>query len=387
MAKPKILVVVSHSLGELDIILPLFSEIKTEYRIDLEIIITVSKIYKQYKKCNFLRYSAKELDVKITNITLPNKFDYRGRALDKLRGNRIGRPIVDFSYAWLKYLKSPLLLAKAINCDAYMHEITNQRGSTFFLHWCNRLLGKPIFTYLHGHAVVPAGINYRRIAQAENSTFLLFDEMNRGDAENLGYKDNDVIGFPKLYDAWRMLLRTYISREGLPSQYVLIYSRQSEHVAYMDKDIYEYLFVSSYRVIRKKFNDIPIIIKPHPREDTKFAKSLIQEHGMHEVAFSTEHAAILAKHAILAISYWTSAWFDSLSMGIPTVEYFQYPKRFFEYETEGNLHKKLGIDTVHTEHELSSFVDRVCRGEYKVPEVIAQFSKIRNVGFVEKIFS
>ena len=69
------LAVVTHSLGELDILLPLFSEIKTKYRIDLEIIITVSKIYKEYKNCNFLRYSANELDVKAssTHYTLTNK--------------------------------------------------------------------------------------------------------------------------------------------------------------------------------------------------------------------------------------------------------------------------------------------------------------------------
>ena len=61
----KILVLITHSLSELDVLFPLFSGVKSLYEVDIEMIITVKKIFQQYETNDFYKYCAKVLGIKI----------------------------------------------------------------------------------------------------------------------------------------------------------------------------------------------------------------------------------------------------------------------------------------------------------------------------------
>ena len=66
---------ITHSLGELDALLPILFELNSQTKLNVSIIITVKKIYNQYFKNEFYRDVLSKLNIKITFTPLLNKFD------------------------------------------------------------------------------------------------------------------------------------------------------------------------------------------------------------------------------------------------------------------------------------------------------------------------
>ena len=112
-------------------------------------IFAVKKIYRQFESNEFYQYWVRKLNIKIIKCQLPNKFDYRGGFFN----TRIGKLIIKIYFGILKIIKYPFLLPKLYWADAYMHESSNQIGSTFLLYKFNDLFSKNIFVYHHGHAL------------------------------------------------------------------------------------------------------------------------------------------------------------------------------------------------------------------------------------------
>ena len=63
--KKRILIFITHSLGEIDVLFPLFSKVRAKYDVDVELIFAVKKIYQQFESNDFYQFCAKELNIKI----------------------------------------------------------------------------------------------------------------------------------------------------------------------------------------------------------------------------------------------------------------------------------------------------------------------------------
>ena len=375
--KKKLLVMITHSLGELDVLCPLFTGVKKKYDVDVEIIFVVNKIYQQFETNDFYRFCVKELDIKITSCQLPNKFDYRDSILVT---NALGRLLIKYYFKMLLLIKFPLIFLKLFLADAYMHETSNQRSSTFLLHRAAGILGKTIFTYHHGHSLNQMRDHPRKIYQAEESVFLLFHELNKDWANSLGYTKQYVIGFTKFYSEWISLLNKY-NRENF-QDHIVIFSRQENHPYYMDSDKYKSLIIESYESIRKYYRDNMIVIKPHPREDITLINNIIDKEKMKNIQISWCHSGILSKNAILAISFWTSAVFDSLSLNIPTIEFYKEATNFRQAEPKGSLYKLHGIESVETKEDLIKMIERIKTKNYQFPPIINELSLTKDLSFI-----
>ena len=93
----RILILITHSLGELDVLFPLITGVKGKYDVDVEMIFAVNKLYKQYLANDFYKYCSDVLGVKITNCQLPNKFDYR----DGFYKSKFGKLLVQIYFIFL----------------------------------------------------------------------------------------------------------------------------------------------------------------------------------------------------------------------------------------------------------------------------------------------
>ena len=264
-----------------------------------------------------------------------------------------------------------------------MHETTNQRGSTFLLHIAASVLRRPIYTYHHGHSFNQAPSKKRKTYQADQSTYLLFHGINKEFASGLGYLNQYVIGFPKFYKEWINLVSQYDASRYHGQKIVVIYSRPAKHVVYMDGEKYISLMVESYRVIRRCMGNVLIVIKPHPREDTRFIRELIKENNLLNIEISHEQAGVLAKNALLTISFYTAAILDSLSLGVPSVEFYKEAKNFRKSELLGSPYKLLGVDSVKCEVDLEQFVQGVVEGNYNIPTIIHEISTVKDIDFLE----
>jgi hypothetical protein len=324
-------------------------------------------------------FCAKELDIKITSCQLPNKSDYRD---SMLVSHVVGRLLIKYYFKLLLLVKIPVLLRKTLVSDVYMHETTNQRRSTFLLHYGYRLLGKKIYTYPHGHSLNQTTINSKKVYQSEESTFLLFHQSGGDWADNIGYTNQYVIGFPKFYEEWINLVKQFDGSEFKGREIVVIYSRPVSE-AYMDYDKYEKLLLSSCKIIRKKLNNIPIIIKPHPREDIVLIESILKHENISNVFISRENSMVLAANAKFIISYWGGSILDGLAMGVPSIEYYIEARHFREHEPEGSVYKKIGLHSVDNESGVEKLIDSVIKGEHQIPKCFGEISKGKNVDFLK----
>jgi len=373
----KIIIMITHSLGELDIIFPLFAGIKAKYDVDVEIIFAVKKIYNQFKNNKFYDYCTKKMDIKITYLQLPNKFDYR----EGFYKSRIGRLLVRLYFVILGFRSFFYLWPKLYQADVYMHEFSNQILSTKCLYWFNDRFGKKIFVYHHGHAIDMDKIVTSKTIYASQVAALVFHTHSKRYFYDQGFTKQFIIGYPKFFSEWHELLYEYDSDVTKINSCVLILSRHV-HPFYMDEDKYKKLLLSSLKIIRSKMGDIEIVIKPHPRESTGLMKNVIKENDISNCTISHENATILAKQAKLAISFWGSVILDPLSMGIPAIEYFIEADRFREVEPEGSAYKKVGIHSTDNELGLEQFIDSVIENKYSIPEVVNELSMTKNLDFL-----
>ncbi len=379
--KKNFLIMITHSLGEIDVLFPLIACMKKKYNIDVKMIFAVNKIYRQFKLNDFYRFCAKELDIKITKCQLPNKFDYRDSLLGK---NLIGRRLISIYFRLLKMLKIPLLLPKLYWADAYMHEFSNQVRSTYLLYWAKKRFNKIIFCYIHGHAV-NMNTNYTKNNKISDEVILLnFHEHNRKTMENLGYSNQFIIGYPKFNEEWMNLVNVFPGSEFKDKEIVVIFSRHI-HPTYMDRDKYINLIITSFKAVRDKLGDIQIVIKPHPREETFIINEILQDQELNNYCFSREDASLLSQYAVLAISFWTSAILASLACGVPSIEYYIEAKNFRKIEPEGSVYKKLGIDSVDNSLDLNLFIDRVISRDHQIPLIVNELTSINNVDFINMI--
>ncbi len=371
---------ITHSLGEVDALLPLFLAISRKQRVKIEMVFTVRSIYHQFLGNTFYRVFAERFHIRVTCCQLPNKFDFRNSSL---YGYRVGRAIIYRIYFPLARLYAiPRLFPKLAFSQIFMHECTNQQGSTSFLYLFNSHFSKKIFTYMHGQSFNQPPVIPRRIPQASRSTFLLWHPNNRALAESWGFQNFHLIGMTKFWPEWAEYINSYQTATPLSSGHVVIYTREANNEVYMSKKIYKNLLVTAYSIIRRKLANTPIIIKPHPRENLAFLKALIRDHGLEGVGISHEHSAVLAKDALFCVSFWTSCVFDSLALSVPTVEYFIEPKDFRLAEPAGSMYKLFGIASVETANDFDEFIDSVIQGRFRMPAIVRQLRVTKSLDFL-----
>lgn len=363
---------ITHSLSEIDVILPLIFVLRN--RVDVQVIFAVSKIYNQFRENSFYHHCFKIIGVKERLVKLPNKFDYRAEGYWERCVSKIVR-------LFLAIINYPKLIVFTVFSDSFFHESTNQYSSTKPLYFLQRLMGKKIFTYKHGHGIQLHFINPKKIKLAEKTQLLIFHpDHDLTWAVQSGHSNYWTIGYPKFYKDWVLFLQSF--KNKVPSEKVAIIYSRPIHGYYMDRDKYEKLYITACKSIRKKFGNIPIVIKIHPRESERDFKKMIQSKKITNIKISNEHAGIAALNAIVAISFWTSAILDSLSMGVPSVEYYIEADRFREVEPNGSAYKEVGIYSVDNEIDLELFFDSVLNGSYKSPQIFNELSGYQNTDFL-----
>jgi UDP-N-acetylglucosamine 2-epimerase len=258
-----------------------------------------------------------------------------------------------------------------------MHEFSNQTSATKVLYLLHAIVKKQILTYHHGNEISIDKTSYGKRSNSEKSTILLFDSHNSNYMKKMGYDKQYVIGYPIFFPEWIEIVNDYCTELNYQNQTILIYSRHVNE-RYMDLDKYIELLSSTLRVIRAKFKNISIVIKPHPREDIQAIHKIIKSQNILNVTISYEHPAVLAKNAKMAITFWGSVILESLSMGVPTVEYYIEADKFREDYPNGSNYKAIGIHSVSDEKGLERFVDSVIDNSYELPLIVNEFKKLKN---------
>ena len=370
----KIIVFITHSLSEINVLFPLFSALKSDSNIEISIVFTVKKIYAEYSQSPFYHYCENRLGLTTDLYYIPNKFDNK----EKLGLSNVRKVIKRFNYFFWLFKILPSLIPRILLSDVCMHEFSNQTNATKVLYLLHGIVKKQILTYHHGNEIsIEKKTSGGKRINSEKSTILVFDSHNSNYMKKMGYDKQYIIGYPVFFSEWIEIVKDYSNKLNYQNEIILIYSRHVNE-RYMDLDKYIELLSSSLRVIRAKFNNIEIVIKPHPREDIQTIDKIIKSQNILNVTISYEHPAVLAKTAKMAITFWGSVILESLSMGVPTVEYYKEADKFREDYPNGSNYKAIGIHSVSDEKGLERFVDSVIDNSYELPLIVNEFKKVKN---------
>lgn len=363
----KIFIIVSHSSGEFDTLLPLLYELKKKYHIQIKILVPVKKIYKQILNNLFILKTIEKLNIKFKFSQSYNKFDYPS-------DNKIFKKII----IQLKYLSKNI---DVFTYDYFFHETTNQKNSIFLFRIVKFFFNKKVFIYHHGQSLNQPSIK-KNFNYNDENVYLAFSSKNINWAKNFGFNKIQVIGFSKFYTNWINYVKKYSDNFINKEKYVVIFSRSYDHPFYMNFKKYKYLLQTSHKIINELLPDHEILIKPHPREDANKILDIINNLKLNKIKITSEHSMVISAKAKFTVSFWSSAILDSLSLDVPAIEYYIEDDKFLKAEPLGSLYRKNGIVSVNNPEQLKQNIVSIIKNEYKKPKIIDFFKSEIDINFL-----
>ncbi len=354
----KISVFISNSLGELDVLFPLFTPISQNNKIQL--IFISDYHYNEFKKNKFYIYLCKKLNIKFKKFKTINKLDFQSEIFKNIFYRR--------TYKLYLRIKLFLIIFELYNSRIIMHETSSAEPISTVSYIASKYFRKKILVHHHSQSInSEANKNFHitKRKHTDRKTFLLWHKICADFAKTQGYKNHYLSGHPVFFDEWVSVVNEYVKSNKSKDPFVVIYTR-GVHENFMDEDKYEILLKNSYDKVRKVFGNIKIIIKPHPREDINFIKKFISNNFMENIRITNLNSHVLSAESICVISLWTSCILGSLALKKPSIEYFIEPKNFRDREyPNGSLHQRpeFGIQCTSDEHELEGFLRKVYKKE------------------------
>ena len=338
--------IISHSAGELDIILPIITDLSKKKSSKISLVITRKDIFDSIKKNKIYNKILNSKKIYYTYSPLLNKFDHKH--------------LNNFFKKIYRFLLSCLFLINNFNIlfsNFIYIETTNQISKDLIFYFLNNILKKKFLILSHGHSYNVPNDNFKsNPVKPINYECLIFSKKHIKWFNSMGYYENKIIGFPKFFSNWAKEISKYHNFKK-KNNYI-IFSRPP-HKFYMSKKNYKYLLNSSLEAILKIDDTANIYIKPHPRESfDQFKRNIKKIYIKNKnINFTNLNSMSLCKDAKLIISFWTSAILESIIYNKPAIEYHIEGKNFKKVEPKGSLNKLLGFTTVRNRKELLYFLN------------------------------
>lgn len=318
----------------------------------------------------FLFSSAGELDVVLPMLKINHIDDYKvlvfkSGAKDKIDSDSFYRTVtanrlVDRSIKhstnkairWLQFFGNAFKVAITFRSwDLFCFEYGGAGREKNILVLLLMLLGRgsQILFHPHGHAVTDDTAYSKekqprivRVASAFGARILKIN----GVAPNHKFA---ALKYPILHPVWR----EYVARKApaLFENHVVILSRDV-HPAYLLEENRLKMFQDVVGVVAKCLPSSTIVVKAHPREKID-SELMDQLPASALVTYENTYAVI--RGARLAISFWTSAFFQCMALGVPVVEYHIAHAEFRARYPKGSLNSHF-IPCFSKQDELEAYV-------------------------------
>ncbi|MDB9877735.1 hypothetical protein OAC79_02990 [Amylibacter sp.] len=331
-------IVVTNSLGELDVFFPIVTKMATERLITIEVIFAKKELFDKFCKSDLYLSICDKLNVKVTFSEFFRRFRNDENIFKLIKWCRF-------------FLVSIIFLYQNRHTDLLFSDYTDDKFIIRPLQILTKFRGRGVFAIPHGLAIQQETAVVEWVKPPGFVRMICFDEKTKQFHINYGYKDVKTVGYVKAFPEWIELLRTLDSNTEHRDTFGLVFCRDV-HENYMLPEKFEYLLVSSYEAIREVFPDIKIVYKLHPRQNldefNKFCNT--KKFVNFELIMGNPSLAVIG--AKFAISTWSSAILDGYFSRIPSCEYFIEDEKFLELEPGGSIHKKDGFNSFQVKSDL-----------------------------------
>ena len=358
-------------LGGLDLLIPIYIEMKRRGNVSIELIVENELILKQLKKDNFLHQKL------FDNI---DKISFIRRKKVSSSSNLIIKALNIFLVVWeLMGISFRVLNSKA---PILMH-------SSHLGDWLVRLMNKLVkkkkgITVAHFKLMTlfTKAINSNTKSDQKNfgDIFLCFDEAfisNRDSAIKSRYI---AIGYPRLYKSWLNTLRNnskhYVDKEIRDP---LLCNEKSLSVLFLPstvKGVFEKSELKEWIIevlssLSKVFPESLVVLKPHPMQDIEHLKTILKAQSNHSYFISFLHPGLLASEARIIISHHSSTIIDALALQTPVIQHQVLTKHWVDRHPEGSAFLQLGHPWTEDAESLINELIKVKNDNWSQPNFLS----------------
>ncbi len=387
----KIFSIAPPRLGGIDLLLPIFIEMKLRSNVFIEIIFENESVFNQLKRDSFLYQKLSDTVDKVSFIRR-EKIGSKSSLIKKIYN------IPTFAFELISIIhrismsEEPILMHSKCLEDrliAILGKITKIKRGMIVGHYKLMTL------------FANSGVGIKRDMDGKViSSDLISNERDRGDiflcfnntyaeSQNVSSKTDYInIGYPRLYDSWidsiaqdskfsitdeefefTDLNNNKLSVLFLPSTVKNIFEKHE-----LKKWIYEVI-----ECLLKVFPSRLIILKPHPMQNIKYIESIISAINYDSCQISFLHPALLASKAEIVISHHSSTILDALAFQVPVIQHQTFTKHWIESHPEGSEFLRLGHAWTQNSKSLIKELIKIKNNQWSHPDFMKSISHENNI--------
>lgn len=335
--------IITNSLGELDVLLPIIAKIKIHRKCRVNIVFATNSIHEKFSNSEDYIKLCSDLGIHVEKIEF-----FKSYGNDKYLFKII---------KWLRYIFiSLIVLIKYSKTNIFIGDYCDHKYILRPLQYLVFLKTGKIYAIPHGLAIQQDTAVIFKVKPPKFVKMLCFDKDTIPFHRDFGYDNIEVIGYVKDFKEWKtLLLKNFRNSNRKRRKFCVIYCRDI-HENFMSKKNFNYLLKSCYETIRMHHMNIEIIFKLHPRQNTDVFEEFSQKQKFENYFISTDNPSFVALGASFSISLWSSAILDSYFAGVPSCEYFIEDDSFLVCEPDGSIYRKLGFPSFNNRNNLSSWI-------------------------------
>lgn len=348
-------------LGGLDMLLPLFMEIKNlRLGTRINLIFVEDRVYSDLLRDPFLSSEVMRISNSIRRLRQPAK----GRHNYPAAVSGVMLALVNI----LRAHRPVLLQGRGV-----------ETGLGEIFHKAVKV--KNGYTYQHFNGLVltinrKSGISVS--AGSDGDAFLCFSKHDTKFLEGTGYR-TVPIGYPRLYPRWIARVKD-VAPKLLEEEYGKHgwYGHEKPLVLFLGSMVKELYPVDELKqwiqdvlaTAEKMMPGTPILLKPHPVEKPHVLEMIENIVSQHRAARLTHlHPCVLAAGARLVVAHHSSTIIDSMGMGTPTIQYQELTAHWLKRHPEGSSFLELGPLWAQKPKELNERFSEALSDKYTVPDV------------------
>jgi hypothetical protein len=204
--------------------------------------------------------------------------------------------------------------------------------------------------------------------------FLLYSEGHRRVLAQAGYTSATVIGYTKLYPAWRENIEKNAAVLELCEESerftVSVFTRGETPGGgpqIMPDSVFEPLLEDLLAALDERIDAPRVLIKPHPAQDVALIERVAASRS--SIKLTTLHPSQLAAISDLVVTTWSTSTVDALAFDVPCIEYFRPNGYFLSVYPNGSSFRQLGIQWAEDGDGFRHCLDEVLSGSYELPDV------------------
>ena len=364
----KVLSLAPPRLGGLDMLLPIFIEMKMYCDVSIELTIDDKSLLDQLNRDPFL--SKKIADVVDKMTILPKK------------EIRSGPNIITKICSLFVFLKN--IIGITIRLIFSKNPIFMHAGSTDTL-----LIGfiARIIKLKRGYTIGHFKLMDRLFTEDKSVTglnsakfgdfFICFNKRDVCSWKKEHQNKTIEIGYPRLYKSWLDVLNSSskkylkndvdINLKKNNSALIVIFLPSTVKNVFEESELKEWILeVTS--CVNKVFKEALIVLKPHPMQNITIVKDVLTKIKNMNIVISYIHPGLMASQANLVISHHSSTIIDALALDKPVIQHHKFTEHWLKRHPEGSSLLDLGQFWTQDKTELMDKLKIIKKNQWIKPE-------------------